>query len=87
MIQRYVREAVSPQAEAEGYESFEESEDFEVDDDEDVIPLTHLQVEAMDDEELAEHAAHYGVPIVPEKPATSPTTATTTASVEAPQEN
>lgn len=60
MIQKYVREALSPQMADEGHETFEESEDFEVDDD-DELPLTHHNIAAMPEDELRGHAAHYGI--------------------------
>lgn len=55
MIQRYVREAVSPAAVDEGDESFEDADDFEVEDDESPF-LTHHEVEAMSELELREQA-------------------------------
>lgn len=62
LVQRYVREALSPAAVAEGKESFEEADDFE-EDDPDVVPMTHHEVAALTDEELRGIATGYGVPI------------------------
>lgn len=72
MIQRYIRTEVSSNAVAEGDESFEDADDFEPDDDEDVLPLTHHQVVAMTDQELRGVAAQYGVDLVDPAPPPAP---------------
>lgn len=61
MVQKYIREELSAAAVQDGEGSFDEEDDFELDDDEGDLPLTHHQVIAMSDDELAEEAQQYGV--------------------------
>lgn len=61
IIQKYVREELSPRAVEEGSESFEDADDFEPAQDEDIIPLTHHQVVAMTDDEIRGVASSYGI--------------------------
>lgn len=60
MVQKYIRETVSAAAVDDGNDSFEDADDFE-EEDPDIIPLTHHQVIAMEDHELREYAAGYGL--------------------------
>lgn len=87
LVQRYVREAMSPAAEAEGMESFDEADDFE-EEDPDVVPLTHHEVIAMDEDELRGHAAGYGLELhngqVPQEGAAPPTPPTERRQVKTP---
>lgn len=59
MLQRMVRGALSRDAEAKGFDSFEDADDFE-EEDPDVISLTHHEVAAMTDEELRDEATSLG---------------------------
>lgn len=68
LVKQMIRREVSRDAQAEGYESFEEADDFE-EEDPDVLPLTHHQVEAMNRHELQEEANGYGLELVDELPA------------------
>lgn len=60
LIRQYVRNEVSASAADDGEETFDEADDFE-EEDPDTIPLTHHNVAAMDDAELAGIAAGYGI--------------------------
>ncbi|AXH73156.1 MAG: hypothetical protein [Microviridae sp.] len=73
MIRQYIRTEVSDQADQDGEETFEEADDFEVDgDDEDMLPMTHHEVLAMDEMELRGHAHNYGVDIMEDSQGSGP---------------
>lgn len=67
LMARHMRD-VSREAEAAGYGSLEDEDDFE-EDDPDVMDLTGYQVEAMDDVELRQVAGALGVDLSDETPA------------------
>lgn len=62
-IQSMIRREMSKAAVDEGYESFDEADDFE-EEDPDTLPLTHHQIEALDRAELQEFATGYGLTLV-----------------------
>lgn len=61
-IKRFFRNQLSEQAEAQGFETFDESDDFEEEDPE-IVPLTHHEVAGMTDAELAEYGMSQGYDI------------------------
>lgn len=65
MIHKYVREVISSQAVEDGDESFEDADDFEIEDEDgEELPITHHQVVAMTEQELRGIAASYGIDLV-----------------------
>jgi len=70
LMARYMRD-VSKEAEASGYGSLEDEDDFDEEDPE-TVDLTGYQVEAMDDQELRYHASALGIELSDEPPAPAP---------------
>lgn len=63
-IQRIVRIQLSQQAQAEGFETFEEANDFEMDEDPD--PLSPYEVSEMAPEEITAQETDVGQPQAPQ---------------------
>lgn len=84
-IKRFVRSELSQRAEDEGYESFEESDDFDIDDDEGEFASPY-EFQEMTPEAGDRDASNLRTPEPPAKPSEPPEKAAGAASTAAPDE-